>query len=61
MRGWYTTLDLMIYEVCRHSLLSTILFSNKSGFFLDDITHCALSEVTGQIVLGNRAGGVIIL
>lgn len=29
--------------------------------FPEDLTHCALGEVSGRIVLGNRSGDVLVL
>lgn len=31
------------------------------GGLPDDLTHCALSEVTGRVVLGTRRGELIVL
>ena len=30
-------------------------------FLVDDLTHCALGEASGKIVLGNRTGDIFVL
>lgn len=32
----------------------------RHRILLDDITHCALHEATGQIALGNREGHILM-
>lgn len=56
------TLDLTIYEVSFDPFHSMIMIPDERPIsFAEDLTHCAISEVTGRIVLGNRAGQVMVL
>lgn len=56
------TLDLTIYEVSFDPFHSMIMIPDERPIaFAEDLTHCAMSEVTGRIVLGNRAGQVMVL
>ncbi|KAJ7483320.1 hypothetical protein FB451DRAFT_104314 [Mycena latifolia] len=41
--------------------MATSVFTLPSYDLRDDLTHCALAEVSGRIVLGNRAGHVFLL
>ncbi|KAJ6485553.1 hypothetical protein C8R45DRAFT_996991 [Mycena sanguinolenta] len=43
------------------SAFSSTVFSLSSYDLRQDLTHCALAEFSGRIVLGNRAGAVFLL
>ncbi|GLB43285.1 hypothetical protein LshimejAT787_1301860 [Lyophyllum shimeji] len=38
-----------------------VVYSVKSYDLREDLTHCAIGEVSGRIVLGNRAGDIFVL
>ena len=52
----------MTFEVSSFGLfLTENLDTAVFACFLDDLTHCALSEVTGKVVLGTRHGDVLVI
>jgi hypothetical protein len=43
----------------RYIAIERVMHTQK--YVSDDLTHCALEEMSGRIVLGNRAGHVFLL